>query len=41
MVANIVLKDSKDFESPSFSMLAARSKKENFFEESELAKQTK
>ena len=41
MVANIVLKDSEDFESPSFSMLAARSKKEIFFEESELAKTTK
>lgn len=38
MVANIVLKDSKNFDDPSFSMLAARSKKENFFEESELAK---
>lgn len=38
MVANIVLKTDHDFDDPSFSMLAARSKKEHFFEESELAK---
>lgn len=41
MVANIVLKEDKDFNSPTFSLLAVRSKKEKFMEENDLAKYTR
>lgn len=37
MVANIELKED-DFDKPTFTILANRAKKEHFFEETELAK---